>query len=84
VTPLAGPMSYVRCTVSISRGKTDATGSSTAESHAHRAEGSGGRHSPRGPRAAARRELPADPGNIVLADEAACTQRYGQIQRFKR
>jgi hypothetical protein len=23
-------------------------------------------------------------GTIVLADEAACTQRYGQIQSFKR
>jgi hypothetical protein len=23
-------------------------------------------------------------GNMVLADEAACTQRYGQIQSFKR
>ena len=22
-------------------------------------------------------------GNIVLADEAACTQRYGQIQSFR-
>jgi hypothetical protein len=53
VTPRAGPMSYVRCTVPISRGKTDATGSSRAESHAHRAEGDGGRHRPRGPRAAA-------------------------------
>jgi len=61
VPPLAGPMSYVRGTVPISRGKTDATGSSKAESHAHRVEGSGGRHNPRGPRAAARRELPADP-----------------------
>ncbi len=61
VTPRAGPMSYVRCTVPISRGKTDATGSSRAETHAHRAEGDGGRHSPRGPRAAARRELPAAP-----------------------
>jgi hypothetical protein len=61
VPPLAGPMSYVRCTVPMSRGKTDATGSSTAESHAHRAAGSGRRHRPRGPRVAARRELPADP-----------------------
>src|SRR5262245_48938298 len=61
VTPLAGPTSYVRCTVPMSRGKTDATGSSKAESHAHRAEGSSGRRSPRGPRAAAQWELPADP-----------------------
>jgi hypothetical protein len=43
VTPRAGPTSYLRGTVPISRGKTDATGSSRAESPVHRAEGNGGR-----------------------------------------
>jgi len=77
-------MSYVRCTVPMSRGKTDATGSSKAESHAHHAEGSSGRHSPRGLVWLLGGNFLPTLGTIVLADEAACTQRYGQIQSFKR
>jgi hypothetical protein len=40
MTPLAGPMSYMRCTVPISRGKTDAMVRARGDGHEDLAAGS--------------------------------------------
>jgi hypothetical protein len=84
VTPRAGPTAYLRCTVPIARGKTDATGSSRAERHAHRAEGNGGRIVRGGlVRRPGGNFLPPL-GKMVLAGGAACTPSSRQIQSFQR